>query len=295
MDHVLKARLPFSLSAVIYSHGWIQLSPFVEDADKRGFSYVLELETGKAAEIKVREAVGGVSFETNEPLTGVELGELTNKLIWMLGLDQDFSEFYNLASKEPKMARAIKASSGRILRSATIFEDIIKTILTTNTLWAATKRMTNNLVSQFGALVEGNSERKAFPTPARLAKVTEEELRTMTRLGYRAPYIVELARRVSSGELDLEALKNDLLTTQELRKKLLAIKGIGPYASANLLMLLGHYDFIPVDTWAVKVVSYEWHEGKPIGSREVEAAFEPWGKWKGLVYWLWDWSYRNNN
>ena len=71
------------------------------------------------------------------------------------------------------------------------------------------------------------------------------------------------------------------------------IKGVGEYAAANLLMILGHYDFIPVDSWAIKMVSQEWHDGAPVRPTEVEAAFERWGEWKGLAYWFWDWSHKD--
>jgi 3-methyladenine DNA glycosylase/8-oxoguanine DNA glycosylase len=134
-------------------------------------------------------------------------------------------------------------------------------------------------------------KRHAFPTPERLSASDEETLRLTVRLGYRAPYVLELARAVASGALDLESLKTTDMPTAQLRKHLLAIKGVGPYAAANLLMILGRYDFVPIDTWALKVVSHEWHGGKPVGPAEVEAAFERWGQWKGLAYWFWNWSY----
>ena len=195
-----------------------------------------------------------------------------------------------MARRHPTRAGAADRARGRILRSPTLFEDVLKTILTTNTLWAATIRMNKNLVAQFGATLPGDPERRAFPTPERLALVSVEQLRAETRLGYRAPYVFDLAQRVATGELDLEALKSPGTPTLELRKRLLEIKGVGAYAAANLLMLLGHYDFIPVDSWATKMVSLEWHDGAPVGPAEVETAFERWGVWKGLVYWLWDWS-----
>jgi 3-methyladenine DNA glycosylase/8-oxoguanine DNA glycosylase len=55
-------------------------------------------------------------------------------------------------------------------------------------------------------------------------------------------------------------------------------------------MLLGRYDFVPVDSMAIKRVSHEWYDGKPVGRGEVEQAFKQWGKWKGLAYWFWDWT-----
>jgi 3-methyladenine DNA glycosylase/8-oxoguanine DNA glycosylase len=289
LNFTLPAHPPFSLYAVTHSHGWIHLAPFEEEPDG-GFKYVLHLNSGRVVVTRVKEAHEGITVEVDSLLNSSERVELEEKITWMLELDQDFSTFHNLAWLEQKLAHVLERSLGRILRSPTLFEDVIKTILTTNTLWAATIRMNRNLVSQFGAPLPSDPERRAFPTPERLAETDEATLRLETRLGYRAPYVLDLARRSVSGELELESLKTASLPTPELRKELMAIKGVGDYAAANLLMLLGRYDFIPVDSWALKMVSNEWHDGAPIGRAEVEAAFERWGEWKGLVYWLWDWS-----
>jgi len=101
---------------------------------------------------------------------------------------------------------------------------------------------------------------------------------------------LELARAVDTGEMDLEALRRTELPTTELRRRLLAIKGIGGYAAGNLLNLLGRYDYLPVDSWALKMVSQEWHGGQAVTPADVEAAFAEWGEWKGLAYWFWDWD-----
>jgi 3-methyladenine DNA glycosylase/8-oxoguanine DNA glycosylase len=239
----------------------------------------------------VHEAPGGVSVDVNGHLSQAEGGEIARTVEWMLGLKQDLSAFYALARTEPKLMCVQERAQGRVLRSPTLFEDVVRTILTTNTSWAGTIRMVEALVSQFGASLPADPTRHAFPTAERLAATDEETLRGAARLGYRAPYVLQLARSVASGTLDLESLKTADITTPELRKQLLAIKGVGKYAAANLLILLGHYDFVPVDSWALKMVSHEWYGGEPVGQAEVEAAFARWGEWKGLAYWFWDWSY----
>lgn len=288
----LAARSPFSLQPVVLSHGWIRLMPFNEEPDHGGMSYIDRLSSGKVVELKVSEIPSGVTVTTSGDLNPTEREEIAQKITWMLGLEQDFSAFYALAAQEPKLAHVVTKASGRLLRSPSLFEDVIKTILTTNTQWAATKRMCANLVNQFGASLPEDPERKAFPTPDSLAATDEATLRSETRLGYRAPYIIALAQQVASDQLDLEALKDSDLPTPELRKRLLAIKGVGAYAAANLLMLLGRYDDIPIDSWVFKMVSHEWHNGEPVGPAEVKAHFERWGEWKGLAYWMWDWSYQ---
>jgi N-glycosylase/DNA lyase len=151
--------------------------------------------------------------------------------------------------------------------------------------------MVRALVAEYGAPLPTDPSRHAFPTAGQLAATEERDLRRLG-LGYRSAFVIQLARRVTEGTLDLEGLRQNKLTTEEVRQRLLGIKGVGEYAAASLLMLLERYDHLPVDSWARKLVSEEWHEGRPIGRQEVQEAFESWGFWKGLVYWFWDWSHQ---
>lgn len=288
MELHLTARPPFSFAAVADSHGWRQLAPFRGDHDE--LLYVIRLSTDRVIELNLTGAADGVRVAAEDDLDPAEKAEVASTVTWMFGLDQDLSPFYAAAQDEPKLAGAAAGAKGRILRSPTLFEDVVKTILTTNTIWGSTKRMVANLVTLFGDPLPADPTRRAFPTPGQLAATDEATLRNAARLGYRAPYVLDLARRVAAGVLDLEALRTADLPTPELRKRLLALKGVGPYATANLLMLLGHYDAIPIDTWALSVVSKEWHDGAPVGPAEVEAAFARWGRWKGLAYWFWQYS-----
>ena len=293
MRLTLSAHPPFSLSTVVGSHGWVRLAPFGIDIGTGGLTYVDRLDSGRVVEMLIQEAADGVSVDVKGQLSDAEQDKVAHKVTWMLGLEQDFSAFYALVREEPKLAHAKERAQGRLLRCPTLFEDAVKTILTTNTSWAGTIRMVKALVGQFGDPLPADATRRAFPAAEQLAATEAEMLRSAARLGYRGPYVAELARAVVSGELDLESLKTTDMPTAELRKRLLSIKGVGGYAAANLLMILGHYDFVPVDSWALKLVSHEWHGGEGVGQAEVEAAFARWGEWKGLAYWFWDWSYRD--
>jgi len=293
----LPARRPFNFPSVVNSHGWRQLAPFHFENDV--LSYVDHLSTKRVVEYRITAASAGVQVET-EKLNKSEQREVTDKITWMFGLDMDFTNFHAASRLEPKLARAKKQALGRVLRSPTLFEDVVKTIFTTNTLWAVTKNMSRKLVDEFGiALSEKNARsplsalenNKSFPTPEAIAASTPDFIKEKIRVGYRAPAIYDLAFRIASGKYDLEALKTSSLPTLELRKELMTIKGVGPYAPANLLMILGRHDFIPIDSYALKMVSHEWYKGKPITAREVERRFEKWGAYKGLAFWFWDWKY----
>jgi 3-methyladenine DNA glycosylase/8-oxoguanine DNA glycosylase len=290
MKFTLPARKPFNYHSIIYSHGWYQLAPFQFDEESNTLCYILQLADGRVIELKMSDAADSVIVET-EKLDKTERKEVADKVKWMFDLDSDFSRFYAAAHTEPKLAQAEALARGRVLRSPTLFEDVIKTILTTNTQWGATKNMTRKLVNEFGAPLEGQAEKRAFPAPASIAAGSPEVLKEKVRVGYRAPAIHLLAVRVASGELDLESLKTSTLPTLELRKELLKINGVGPYAAANLLMILGRHDFIPIDSYALSMVAQEWYKGEPITAKEVEKRFEKWGEFKGLAYWFWDWKY----
>ena len=291
MKLTLSAQPPFNFLSVVNSHGWRQLAPFSYDEITNTLCYILQLSNGRVIELKLTDATDGVIVET-EKLNKIERKEVADKVTWMFGLDMDFSRFYAASRGEPKLALAKKRALGRVLRSPTLFEDVIKTILTTNTLWGATKNMTLKLVNEFGDSIQEDSTKKAFPTPEAIASSSPEVLKEKIRVGYRAPAIHQLAARIASGAFDLEALKTSELPTLELRKELLKINGVGPYAAANLLLIMGRSDFIPVDSWALKLVSHEWYRGKPITGKEVEKRFEKWGEFKGLAFWFWDWKYK---
>jgi 3-methyladenine DNA glycosylase/8-oxoguanine DNA glycosylase len=287
MKLILATSQLFNFASVVNSHGWRQLAPFRFENDV--LFYADQLSTRRMVEYRMMATPEGIQIETGR-LTKAEQKEVLKRVSWIFGLDLDFSGFYRASRLEPKLAHAEQRSLGRLLRSATLFEDVIKTILTTNTLWAATRNMTKKLVDEFGAPV-GNSETKAFPTPEAIAASSPEYIKEKIRVGYRAPAIHDLAVRVAFGKYDLEALKTSSLSTLELRKELMTLKGVGPYAAANLLMLLGRHDFIPIDSSALTVVSHEWYRGKPVTAKHVEKRFEKWGEYKGLAFWFWDWKY----
>jgi len=290
MQFTLNPPTPFSLYSVIHSHGWFQLLPCEILDDGQALAYTMQLAAGKVTRFEISAVDNLIQISTSDDLQADEEEEVRKSVYWMLSMDSNLEGFYEAAKDEPRLQKAVQKAAGRILRSSSLFEDVVKTILTTNTLWNATKSMARKLVSSYGAAHPHDPNLHAFPKPEAVAAVPEEELKETVRVGYRAPFIAELARRITDGSLDLEGLRTSQLPSKELRAEFLKIKGLGPYAAANLLMLLGRYDFLPIDSWALKMVSLEWHDGAPVKPADVEKAFSRWGNFKGLAYWLWDWT-----
>ncbi len=288
---VLRGRGPVRLELLAHSHGWSQLLPMLWE-EEQGLLLRTE-QVGKAAvELEFRQADDqGVELTvaSGAPLSRAECDAVVARARWMLALDEDLAEFYRLCHTDPHLAHVPSEGQGRLLRSPTVFEEAVKTICTTNTTWAQTKGMVQRLVDKLGQ-PSPVSMRSAFPAPEAIAAAGEPVLTDEVRLGYRAPYVRQLAQQVVAGELDLEAMRSSSEATVELRRQLLQIKGIGPYAAATLLVLLGRYDYIGVDSWARKLVSKHFYGGQPVGEKEIQAAFDRFGRWRALAYWFYRWD-----
>jgi hypothetical protein len=105
MNLTLAACLPFSLSAVAKSHGWVRLAPFGTDTHTGGLTYVEQLDSGRVVGLLIQEATGGVSVEVNGQLSRAECEQVARKVEWMLGfryrtLFSFCHEFHAQARKE---------------------------------------------------------------------------------------------------------------------------------------------------------------------------------------------------
>jgi 3-methyladenine DNA glycosylase/8-oxoguanine DNA glycosylase len=145
--------------------------------------------------------------------------------------------------------------------------------------------MVANLVQAVGKPQPGNSEVIAFPTIAAVARASNELL-AQARLGYRAPYIATFARQAMNGEIALEECNNPDLSTEELQKRLLSIKGVGNYAANTLLMLLGRYEHLAYDTAMRDFVGQKYFDGQQPTEEDALAIYDSWGRWKYLAYWF---------
>ena len=104
-----------------------------------------------------------------------------------------------------------------------------------------------------------------------------------------------LSRRIADGELEPEQFLDPEIPTPELKKSLLRIKGIGNYAAATMLMLLGRYDELPVDSVFRQFVSQKYFGGAPMSDKDGAAIYDDWGKWKYLAYWFDVWEGTTEN
>lgn len=284
MSNLIEIPRPknFSFEHTVNGHGWCDLLPFEYDEASGRLDYVFRsVRSGKPVSVSIAEYGKMLMLETSAKKADKD--EVLRAVGHILRFDDDLDDFYSIVSKEGSLCWVGQVNAGRLLRSHTVFEDLVKTLCTTNCSWGLTKNMTTNLVHKLGEpFVKG---KLAFPTPQALAGVSEDFFRNEIRAGYRSPYFVELAGSVADGKLDPEAWLISDLPTAELKKEIKKVKGIGDYAAENLLKLLGRYDGLALDSW-LRAGFYKKHNReKACADKKIEKHYKKFGKWKGLAMW----------
>lgn len=281
---------PVDLTRTFHSHGLAALPPMRPDTQAPLLEATLPLNGSTPRTVWISQGRPGYGIVE---AVGISLGseevELMAAVRQVLRLDEDLSGFYERAAGDPELAWATRGA-GRMIRSATVFEEVIKTICTTNCAWSATTRMVSALVEHLGEKAPGAPEAgptgRAFPTVRAMAEAGEEFYKDVVRAGYRGRYMLALARSVAEGSVDLEALDapREELPDDELERRLLALPGIGPYAAAHVMMMLGRYSRLILDSWTRP--KYARLIGRSATDAEIAERFSGYGPYAGLAFWL---------
>jgi len=284
---------PVDLARTIMSHGVADLPPGRVDEESHAYETILRLPSPSRPRA-IRIATGGPEVARVD-VRGPELGQrptmaLREAVRRILNLDEDLSGFYAAAADDPELEWATRGA-GRMLRTPTVFEAVIKTVCTTNCAWSATVRMVRALVDKLGEPAVGGDER-AFPTPEAMATAPETFYRDIVRAGYRSAYLRSLASGVAEGKIELEELGDASidLSDEEVAARLLALPGIGPYGTAHMMMLLGRHSRLVLDSWTRP--KYARVRGRKATDSQIERRFRRYGGYSGLAFWLYltrDW------
>ncbi len=215
----------------------------------------------------------------------------------VLNLDEDLSPFYEVARRDPELSW-VTTGAGRMVRSPTVFEEVVKTVCTTNCSWALTTKMVTALVEHLGEPASGAPKDgwrgRAFPPPEAMAEAPERFYREVVRAGYRGPYLRRLAEMASSGDVNLERLgdRDNALSDDEVEAELVALPGVGPYAAAHIMLMLGRYSRLILDSWTRPKYARVRGSKRPVSDAAILRRFRPYGAYAGLAFWCYltrDW------
>lgn len=272
----------FDLELVVMSHGWCQLAPTAFDETRRVLHRTLALPDAGPLTVSVRETARGLEASWGRVKGSCDDRiEIKARLRRMLALDDDLADLYEHCARVPSLAWVPASGLGRLLRSPDVFEDLAKTLATTNCSWALTKLMCRRLVDSLGA--EGPEGERAFPTPAAVVAAGEAHFVETVRAGYRARAFVELAAAYPS--LDTARWEDPAVPDDEVLREVKALRGFGPYAAEGMLGLLGRPRGLAIDSWVrAKLPGLLGRER--MTDAQIAEHFAPLGRWAGAGLWL---------
>lgn len=262
------------------SYGYFLLAPNHWDPRSETLTRALDLEGGIAS-IRIGQPGRGKALvgEADRRLSRREQSDAKRMIGRMLHLeDAGVGGFHEVDPRWKESGR------GRLFRSPTFFEDLIKTVTSCNVTWPSTIVMNRRLCEVVSP---------AFPNARQLARRRPETLRARCRVGYRDKRMVELGKMVAGGEVDPAWFEDRSNSDDAVYKALLALPGIGPYAAANVMQLLGRYSRVAIDTESVrhgKAVLGMTGTPKQI-EKKVAAHFEPFGEHRFRSYWFELWAF----
>ena len=268
----------FNFKATIESHGWYQLAPNYADSERSILQRPYKLENGKPVTLILR----GGKFHTliihirgQAIIDSQDRNNIMQAVANMFNLNQRLTPFYKEMAKIEGYQWIAEKEPARLLASPTIWEDLAKTLLTTNTSWGNTVKMAERL-----SAIDPD---KIFPSAETITNMLPDEFADCAGLGYRASYLYEVAEHIVLGELDVESWRS--LDSEALYKAIVDLKGFGDYSAGTLMRLIGHHDRLAIDSVARE--AYEQVTGSPPESdTDIHQYYEKFGDWRGLVLWM---------
>ncbi|MBY6037856.1 DNA-3-methyladenine glycosylase [Fictibacillus nanhaiensis] len=217
--------------------------------------------------------------------------EAKKRIQQLFSTELDLSPLYDHFSGHKELGPVLKRFRGlKLLTDTDLFESIVKIIIgqQVNLTFAGT--LTERLIERAGQTVKvEGKEFQVFPTPKDTAKLTYDDLRILQFSQRKAEYIIDLARLISNGDSNLEALWND--TDEEVIHTLLPIRGIGKWTIECLLIFgMGRPDILPAaDIGLRNAVRNIWQLEHQPTEEEVRQIAEDWKPWRTYItYYLWE-------
>ncbi len=217
-------------------------------------------------------------------LTDQSLRTVQDSLIWILGGDTPLSEFYDAAREDPVLDPLVKQLYGlHVSQTPTVFEALVQSIFSQQIATNVARIIGSLLLERYASTMTHHGRTYyAFPTPASLLPDGIPGLRGIKLSNRKAEYILDVAAAMVDGSLDLEGLR--FLPDEEATKRLLALRGVGPWTAHWLLLrALGRMDAFPAGDLALRrIVSRLYLDGEELSVRQLEEFSERWTPWRSL-------------
>ena len=167
-------------------------------------------------------------------------------------IDRDYASIAERYAHDSYVAAAFARYGGmRVLRQPA-WETLCSFVISANNNIGRITSIMTKLSERYGdAICFRGHTLHAFPSPKQMLQAGEEGIRACGP-GYRAPYLLECARRMSAG-FDMEAIA--VAGYENALKQLMTLPGVGEkVADCILLFACGYASAFPVDVWVRRVM-----------------------------------------
>jgi len=206
----------------------------------------------------------------------------TDRVSWLLGVDQGLAPFYELGRADQAMAGLVEQFYGLHLpHTASVFEALVLAVLGQQISTNVARIIRTLLIETFGPSAEFDGETYyAFPRPASIWASSPAELHTMKLTQRKSEYVHGLAGSALDPEMGLECLEE--LTDREIVEKLVALRGVGMWtAQWVLIRAVGRPDALPLGDLALRrVVSHLFMDGEDVNDAKVEEIAQRWSPYR---------------
>lgn len=210
--------------------------------------------------------------------------KLLSDLGQLLSIEADRASFFTMARRDDRLWTVVEPVYGLPdLRSSSVFEALMQTIIEQQIAWVAAQRAQHWLVEWAGrGLTYDGKGFYAFPSPGRIAGARLDDLKPLKITHGRIALMIRIAAAVVTGELDLEGIKS--LPSGTAYERLLEIKGVGHWTAAVTVgRALGYDDHIPYDDAGLQaaVNHYFFKKAGRASTQAVIDTFAPYGEFAG--------------
>lgn len=191
--------------------------------------------------------------DTSFLIRNISLEDFNDIFYDYFDLGLDYEAIKEEIAIDPVMEKATAYGYGIRILNQEVFETTISFIISANNQIPRIKKAVRIISERYGDYIGEYKGRKyySFPRAEVLMKVKPEDLREYARVGFRDKRIVEASRMIYEGHLE-EA--NDL-DTEDLRKRLIELPGVGPKVADCILLFAYHRrETFPVDVWIKRVM-----------------------------------------
>ena len=282
---VIETAPQFDFRGTVFSHGWYMLAPFSWDEERATLSTIYQTAAGAVLSLELGASEHGLRVDLPDvDGLGTDLRDEVASLVRrILSLDWDLRPFYAAMRDFDGYDWLEAEKRGRILVGGDLWEDLAKVLLTTNTSWAQTVQNCARLC-QLGTPHPSLPGRHAFPSAGQIATLDFDVFAEALRGGYRNAYLYELAGRIASGELDLDAWLR--LDSDGLYAAVKSLKGFGDYAAGTIARMVGHFDRIAIDSACREMYAERHNDGVKSSDADISKHYATFGRWQGLVMWM---------